>query len=63
MATPAANARDFCTLIVKSRLLPADEVESLYAKWKDERPAATSGWTRSAGSWCSARRSPSTRRR
>ena len=38
MATPAATARDYCTLLVKSRLLPADEVESLYARWKDERP-------------------------
>ena len=38
MATPAATARDYCTLLVKSRLVPADEVESLYRKWKDERP-------------------------
>ncbi len=38
MATPAATARDYCTLLVKSRLLPADEVESLYGKWREERP-------------------------
>ncbi|QJW95678.1 serine/threonine-protein kinase [Frigoriglobus tundricola] len=38
MATPAATVRDYCTLLVKSRLLPADEVESLYGKWREERP-------------------------
>ena len=38
MATPAATARDYCTLLVKSRLLSADEVESLYGKWHEERP-------------------------
>ncbi len=40
MATPAATARDYCNLLVKSRLLPVDEVESLYARWKEERPGS-----------------------
>jgi serine/threonine protein kinase len=40
MATPAATAPDYCTLVVKSRLLPADEVDALYRKWKEERPGS-----------------------
>jgi serine/threonine protein kinase len=38
MATPATTVREYCTLLVKSRLLPTDEVEALYKKWKEERP-------------------------
>lgn len=38
MATPAATAAEYCTLLVKSKLLPAAEVEALYRKWKEERP-------------------------
>ena len=40
MATPAATASEYCSLLIKSRLLPADEVESLYKKWKEERPGS-----------------------
>jgi serine/threonine protein kinase len=40
MATPAATAQDYCTLLVKSKLLPADEVEALYKRWKEERPGS-----------------------
>ncbi len=38
MATPATTAADYCTLLVKSKLLPAAEVQSLYRKWKEEKP-------------------------
>jgi serine/threonine protein kinase len=38
MATPAASVTEYCALLAKSRLIPADEVESLYRKWRDERP-------------------------
>jgi serine/threonine protein kinase len=38
MATPAASAREYCTLLTKSRLVPAEEVEALYKRWKEERP-------------------------
>ena len=40
MATPVTTAADYCTLLVKSKLLPAEEVESLYQKWKEERPGS-----------------------
>ncbi|MDB5309146.1 MAG: stkP 1 [Gemmataceae bacterium] len=40
MATPTAAVRDFCTLLAKSKLLPAAEVESLNRKWKDEAGGA-----------------------
>lgn len=42
MATPATTAADFCTLLVKSKLLPAQEVETHYKKWKEERPGSDS---------------------
>lgn len=38
MATPATTAREYCTLLAKSRLLPPEEVESQYRQWKEERP-------------------------
>jgi serine/threonine protein kinase len=38
MATPAATATEYCALLAKSKLLPGDEVDSLYKKWKEERP-------------------------
>lgn len=40
MATPVTTASDFCSLLVKSRLLPADEVDSLYRKWREEKPGS-----------------------
>ncbi|MFM8271838.1 MAG: serine/threonine-protein kinase [Gemmata sp.] len=40
MATPVTNAREYCTLIVKSRLLPPEEVEAQYRQWKEERPGS-----------------------
>lgn len=36
MATHPTSVRDYCALLGKSRLLPADEVESLHRRWKDE---------------------------
>jgi len=36
MATPVANVPEYCTLLVKSKLLSAEEVDSLYRKWKDD---------------------------
>ncbi|MCI0702107.1 MAG: serine/threonine protein kinase, partial [Planctomycetia bacterium] len=36
MATPVATVPEYCTLLTKSKLLPAEEVESLYRKWKDD---------------------------
>lgn len=40
MATPVTTATDYCTLLVKSKLLPAEEVDGLYKRWKDERPGS-----------------------
>ena len=40
MATPTATVRDYCTLLAKSKLLPADEVEGLSKRWRDETRAA-----------------------
>src|SRR5947208_1838424 len=40
MATPAATAAEYCTLLVKSRLLPAEEVDALYKRWREERPGS-----------------------
>ena len=40
MATPVTTAADYCSLLVKSRLLPAEEVDSLYRKWKEDRPGS-----------------------
>ncbi len=40
MATPAATAREYCTLLAKSKLLPPEEVESQYRQWKEERPGS-----------------------
>jgi serine/threonine protein kinase len=39
MATPAASATEFCTLLAKSKLLPAGEVEALHKRWRDETGA------------------------
>jgi serine/threonine protein kinase len=38
MVTPAANVPEYCSLIIKSKLLTSDEVEALYKLWKEERP-------------------------
>jgi serine/threonine protein kinase len=38
MANPVTTAADYCTLLAKSKLLPAEEVDSLYKKWKEEKP-------------------------
>ena len=40
MATLTTSVRDYCTLLGKSKLLPADEVESLHRRWKDETRGA-----------------------
>src|SRR6185436_12211789 len=40
MPTPVTTAPDSCSLIVKSRLLPVEEVDALYKKWKEERPGS-----------------------
>ncbi|MBN9117961.1 MAG: protein kinase [Planctomycetes bacterium] len=40
MATPATTAPDYCALLVKSKLLPAEEVDALYKRWKEERPGS-----------------------
>lgn len=36
MATPTTSVRDFCNLLAKSKLLPADEVEGVYKRWREE---------------------------
>jgi serine/threonine protein kinase len=36
MATPTTSVRDYCALIAKSRLVPAEEVDRLHAKWRGE---------------------------
>jgi serine/threonine protein kinase len=36
MANPTATVREYCTLLAKSKLLPPDEVEALYRRWRDE---------------------------
>ena len=36
MATPTTSVSDYCTLLAKSKLLPADEVEALHRKWRDD---------------------------
>ncbi|VTU01232.1 serine threonine protein kinase : Serine/threonine protein kinase OS=Planctomyces brasiliensis (strain ATCC 49424 / DSM 5305 / JCM 21570 / NBRC 103401 / IFAM 1448) GN=Plabr_2195 PE=3 SV=1: Pkinase [Gemmataceae bacterium] len=36
MATPITSVTDFCGLLTKSRLLPADEVEGIHRRWRDE---------------------------
>jgi serine/threonine protein kinase len=33
------SVRDFCTLLAKSKLLPAEEIEVLHKRWKDETRA------------------------
>jgi serine/threonine protein kinase len=38
MATPATTVQEYCTIIVKSKLLPQEEVDSQYKQWKAERP-------------------------
>src|SRR5690242_1435307 len=40
MATPTTSVPDFCTLIAKSRLLPAEEVEAVASRWRAETGAA-----------------------
>ena len=39
MATPVLSVREYCGLLTRSRLLPADEVEGLHKKWRDESRA------------------------
>jgi serine/threonine protein kinase len=34
------SVRDYCALLAKSKLLPAEEVESVYRQWKEETQAA-----------------------
>jgi serine/threonine protein kinase len=36
MATPITTVRDFCALLVKSKLLPAGEVETLHQRWQSD---------------------------
>jgi serine/threonine protein kinase len=36
MAIPTTTVRDYCTLLAKSKLLPADEVEGLQKRWRSE---------------------------
>ena len=36
MANPTTTVRDYCTLLAKSKLLPADQVEGLSKRWRDE---------------------------
>src|SRR5262245_20036514 len=36
MATQTTSVRDYCTLLAKSKLLPPEEVEALYKRWRDE---------------------------
>ncbi|MBA4187592.1 MAG: hypothetical protein C0467_06190 [Planctomycetaceae bacterium] len=36
MATPITSVRDFCMLLAKSKLLPADEVEGVHRRWREE---------------------------
>ncbi len=36
MATPISSVADYCTLLTKSKLLPAEEVEALHRRWKNE---------------------------
>lgn len=38
MATQT-SVRDYCTLLAKSKLLPVEEVESIYKRWKEETHA------------------------
>ncbi|HXD88028.1 MAG TPA: serine/threonine-protein kinase [Urbifossiella sp.] len=37
MATPTADVFEFCSLLSKSKLLPAEEVEAVYRRWKEEK--------------------------
>jgi eukaryotic-like serine/threonine-protein kinase len=36
MATQTTSVRDYCVLLTKSKLLPADEVEGLHKRWREE---------------------------
>lgn len=38
MATPVTTAAEYCTLLVKSRLLPSEEVDAQYRQWQEEKP-------------------------
>jgi serine/threonine protein kinase len=40
MANPTATVTEFCTLLARSQLLPADEVSDLHQKWKTDPAAA-----------------------
>lgn len=40
MATPTTSVREYCAMLVRSRLLPADEADALHRKWKDDTGAA-----------------------
>ncbi len=35
MATFVSNVREYCALLSRSRLLPADEVDTVYRRWRD----------------------------
>jgi serine/threonine protein kinase len=36
MPTPTTSIPEYCTLLARSKLLPADEVEALHQRWRDE---------------------------
>lgn len=40
MASPVTSVREFCTLLAKSKLLTADEVDALRRRWEADRPGA-----------------------
>lgn len=40
MATIITNVREYCALLSRSKLMPADEVDSLYRKWRNEPGAS-----------------------
>ncbi len=50
MATPVTTASDYCSLLVKSKLLPPEEVDSLYKSGKKKEPEATRASIRFAAS-------------
>ena len=55
MATPATSVREYCALLAKSKLLPADEVESLRQKWQAEA-SGTDGQVEAFGKYLVAKR-------
>ncbi|MBN9518667.1 serine/threonine protein kinase [bacterium] len=40
MATPVTSVREFCSLLAKSQLLTADEVDAVRRRWEAEHPGA-----------------------